>query len=96
MASTGKGAEGGTPSDLHAAVAQILGADGQVAGAGFLVAVDVLVTCAHVVRAAGSGAGEPVRATFPHVVGADGAGGTRRGVACTRGRGRGRGFHPAA
>lgn len=72
MASTGKGAEDGTPSDLPTAVAQILGPDGKVAGAGFLVAEDVLVTCAHVVRAAGSGAGELLRVSFPHVAGADG------------------------
>ncbi|MFD9342208.1 hypothetical protein [Streptomyces sp. NPDC060049] len=40
MASTGKGADDGTPSDLPTAVAQILGPDGEVAGAGFLVAED--------------------------------------------------------
>lgn len=72
MTGTGKGAEDATPSDLPTAVAQILGPDGYVAGAGFLLAEDVLVTCAHVVRAAGSGAGELVRVAFPHVAGADG------------------------
>ncbi|MGW8354735.1 nSTAND1 domain-containing NTPase [Streptomyces wedmorensis] len=72
MANAGKGAGDGTPSDLPTAVAQILGPGGEVAGAGFLVAEDVLVTCAHVVRAAGSGAGELVRVTFPHVAGVDG------------------------
>ncbi|MCM1973714.1 trypsin-like peptidase domain-containing protein [Streptomyces sp. G1] len=72
MADTAKGAEDGTPSDLPAAVAQVLGPDGEVAGAGFLVAEDVLVTCAHVVRAAGAGAGELVRVVFPHMAGADG------------------------
>ncbi|MFJ4950928.1 trypsin-like peptidase domain-containing protein [Streptomyces sp. NPDC088760] len=60
------------PSDLPSSVAQILGPDGSVAGAGFLVAEDVLVTCAHVVRAAGSGPGERVLLTFPRVAGADG------------------------
>ncbi|MFD5795763.1 trypsin-like peptidase domain-containing protein [Streptomyces diastatochromogenes] len=60
------------PSDLPTAVAQILGPDGSVAGAGFLVAEDVLVTCAHVVRAAGSGPGERVRLAFPRAAGADG------------------------
>ncbi|QES46522.1 hypothetical protein DEJ50_00255 [Streptomyces venezuelae] len=72
MASSGNGAEDGTPSDLPTAVAQILGADGEVAGAGFLVTQDVLVTCAHVVRAAGSGPGDWLRVTFPRVAGADG------------------------
>ncbi|WP_208642976.1 trypsin-like peptidase domain-containing protein, partial [Streptomyces diastatochromogenes] len=60
------------PSDLPTAVAQILGPDGSVAGAGFLVAEDVLVTCAHVVRAAGSGPGERVRLAFPRATSADG------------------------
>ncbi|MFJ4557781.1 trypsin-like peptidase domain-containing protein [Streptomyces massasporeus] len=57
------------PSDLPSAVAQILGPDGSVAGAGFLVAESVLVTCAHVVRAAGSGRGERVLLAFPRVSG---------------------------
>ncbi|AWZ10663.1 hypothetical protein DRB96_37445 [Streptomyces sp. ICC1] len=55
------------------AVAQILGPDDEVAGAGFLVTEDILATCAHVVRAAGSGPGETVRLLFPHVDGAPGA-----------------------
>lgn len=42
-------------TELPPAVAQLLGPDGRVAGAGFLVAEDVLVTCAHVVLAAGVG-----------------------------------------
>ncbi|KOU65110.1 WD40 repeat protein [Streptomyces sp. IGB124] len=71
VASAGRGAAGGMPSDLPLAVAQILGPDGSVAGAGFLVAEDVLITCAHVVRAAGSGPGEGVLLAFPHVAGAD-------------------------
>ncbi|GAA1408091.1 hypothetical protein GCM10009639_57600 [Kitasatospora putterlickiae] len=47
-------------------MAQVLGPGGTVAGAGFLVGVDVLLTCAHVVRAAGSGPGEQVRLAFPN------------------------------
>ncbi|MGD3112412.1 trypsin-like peptidase domain-containing protein [Streptomyces sp. YGL11-2] len=49
---------------------QILGPDGEVVGAGFLLSEDVLVTCAHVVRGAGSGPGERVQVAFPHVDGA--------------------------
>ncbi|MBT2406324.1 MULTISPECIES: trypsin-like peptidase domain-containing protein [unclassified Streptomyces] len=51
-------------------MAQILGPQGGVAGAGFLLSEDLLITCAHVVRGAGSGPGERVLLTFPHVVGA--------------------------
>lgn len=61
----------GMTSDLPTAVAQILAPDGQVAGTGFLVAEEVLVTCAHVVEAAGGGPGSTVLLSFPHVVGAD-------------------------
>ncbi|MFC7257530.1 eIF2A-related protein [Streptomyces lutosisoli] len=73
--STESPAGGGLASDLLAAVAQILGPDGRVAGAGFLVDEGVLLTCAHVVQAAGSGPGERVRLSFPHVEGANGAAG---------------------
>ncbi|WP_425244887.1 trypsin-like peptidase domain-containing protein [Streptomyces sp. NEAU-NA10] len=52
-------------------MAQVLGPDGAVAGTGFLVAEGVLVTCAHVVEAAGSGPGERVLLTFPHVESAE-------------------------
>ncbi|MFE2286343.1 trypsin-like peptidase domain-containing protein [Streptomyces sp. NPDC059443] len=55
---------------LLQAVAQILSPDDRVAGAGFLVAEGVLMTCAHVVRAAGSGPGQTLRLIFPHVDGA--------------------------
>ncbi|MFE6868203.1 trypsin-like peptidase domain-containing protein [Kitasatospora sp. NPDC057692] len=51
-------------------MAQVLGPDGAVVGAGFLVGEDVLLTCAHVVRAAGAGPGEQVRPAFPNVAGA--------------------------
>ncbi|BDM74963.1 hypothetical protein HEK616_84500 (plasmid) [Streptomyces nigrescens] len=55
---------------LPSAVAQVLDRQGQVAGAGFLVAECLLVTCAHVVYAAGSGPGGTVQLVFPHVEGA--------------------------
>ncbi|MFI5687195.1 trypsin-like peptidase domain-containing protein [Streptomyces sp. NPDC051636] len=61
-----------TERELPGAVAQVLGPDGTVAGAGFLVADGMLVTCAHVVRAAGGGPGESVRLAFPHAEGGDG------------------------
>ncbi|WP_327363668.1 nSTAND1 domain-containing NTPase [Streptomyces sp. NBC_01296] len=75
-AAEGPDATGGSQSDhtpgagLSPAVAQILGADGTVAGAGFLVAKDILVTCAHVVTGAGSGPGGSVRLVFPQAAGA--------------------------
>ncbi|MGW8362582.1 nSTAND1 domain-containing NTPase [Streptomyces wedmorensis] len=62
---------GSASSDLLAAVARILGPDGAVAGAGFLVAEGVVVTCAHVVEAAGGGLGGTVLLSFPHLDGAD-------------------------
>ncbi|MFD4509915.1 trypsin-like peptidase domain-containing protein [Streptomyces sp. NPDC058457] len=58
-------------SGLWNAVAQILGsADEQITGAGFLVAEDLLVTCAHVAEAAGVGPGQQVALSFPHADGA--------------------------
>ncbi|MFF0086806.1 trypsin-like peptidase domain-containing protein, partial [Streptomyces canus] len=56
---------------LPAAVAQVVGLDGDVAGTGFLVAERILVTCAHVVTAAGSRPGGRVRLAFVHAGGAD-------------------------
>ncbi|MER5204156.1 trypsin-like peptidase domain-containing protein [Streptomyces sp. NPDC002825] len=41
-----------------------------MAGSAFLVAEGILVTCAHVVEAAGSGPGDQVRLAFPHAQGA--------------------------
>ncbi|MGW1171581.1 nSTAND1 domain-containing NTPase [Streptomyces sp. NPDC002550] len=55
---------------LPSAVAQVVGPDDQVVGAGFLVADDILVTCAHVIQAAGSGPGATARMVFPHAGGA--------------------------
>ncbi|MGW7045143.1 nSTAND1 domain-containing NTPase [Streptomyces avermitilis] len=52
------------------AVAQVLGQHDEVCGAGFLVAEDILVTCAHVVSAAGCEPGRRVRLVFPYVDGA--------------------------
>ncbi|KJY20129.1 hypothetical protein VR46_44200, partial [Streptomyces sp. NRRL S-444] len=71
MTGTGQDTSGGTSSDLAAAVAQILTPDGTVAGAGFLVTETVVVTCAHVVEAAGSGPGGAVLLAFPRVEGAE-------------------------
>ncbi|MFE0646989.1 trypsin-like peptidase domain-containing protein [Streptomyces sp. NPDC059534] len=56
---------------LTGAVGQVLGRDGTVAGAGFLVSGDLLATCAHVVRAAGHGPGDRVEVAFPRVAGAE-------------------------
>ncbi|SCF49150.1 WD40 repeat [Micromonospora matsumotoense] len=50
-------------------VAQILDARDTAAGAGFLIAEDVLVSCAHVVLAAGARIGDPVRLRFPQAAG---------------------------
>ncbi|MFP8942133.1 trypsin-like peptidase domain-containing protein [Streptomyces fenghuangensis] len=44
--------------------------DGGAVGTGFLVAADTVVTCAHVVRAAGGEPGGRVRLAFPHLPGA--------------------------
>ncbi|CAM5260760.1 nSTAND1 domain-containing NTPase [Streptomyces avidinii] len=71
MTGTGQDISGGTSSDVAAAVAQILAPDGTVAGAGFLVAETVVVTCAHVVEAAGSGPGGAVLLAFPRIEGAE-------------------------
>ncbi|MGW3197056.1 nSTAND1 domain-containing NTPase [Streptomyces sp. NPDC001118] len=59
-----------TGSQLSAAVAQILDSAGAVAGAGFLVADAVVLTCAHVVAAAGSGPDGTLQVAFPQAPGA--------------------------
>ncbi|MFI9247984.1 trypsin-like peptidase domain-containing protein [Streptomyces sp. NPDC053086] len=61
--------DGSIVPDLPTAVAQILGPTGKAVGAGFLVAEGVLVTCAHVIQAAGGRPGGKVRVAFPHVGG---------------------------
>ncbi|MEV0240907.1 trypsin-like peptidase domain-containing protein [Streptomyces sp. NPDC050674] len=71
MTSTDSAPHSGIASDLPTAVARILGPDGRVAGTGFMVAEGVLITCAHVVEAAGGGPGSTVRLSVPHVAGAD-------------------------
>ncbi|EDY55573.1 WD40 repeat protein [Streptomyces sviceus ATCC 29083] len=63
---------GGVACDLLSAVAQILRPDGSVAGAGFLVAEGVVVTCAHVIEAAGGGPGAGAVLSFPHLEAAGG------------------------
>lgn len=55
---------------MPGSVVQVLAADGAVAGAGFLVGEGVVVTCAHVVRAAGREPGGRVELAFPHLPGA--------------------------
>ncbi|MCX4626805.1 trypsin-like peptidase domain-containing protein [Streptomyces sp. NBC_01443] len=74
MAVVSADGEPGPDSDrargLPPAVVQILGDHGAVAGAGFLVAEDIVVTCAHVVQGVGGGPGESVRLAFPHAAGA--------------------------
>ncbi|MFI7176383.1 nSTAND1 domain-containing NTPase [Streptomyces spororaveus] len=67
MTGTAKTPDGATAGSLPASVAQVLGPDEEVAGAGFLVADGLLVTCAHVVELAGGGPGTPVRLRFPHL-----------------------------
>ncbi|MGO4457309.1 trypsin-like peptidase domain-containing protein [Streptomyces sp. M-16] len=70
MATTGTRPGSDRSPELLSAVAQVLGPGGEVAGAGFLLSEDVLVTCAHVLSGAGSGPGEQVRLAFPHLAGA--------------------------
>ncbi|MFC9863601.1 MULTISPECIES: nSTAND1 domain-containing NTPase [unclassified Streptomyces] len=60
----------GPSRKMQAAVAQVLSAKGEVAGAAFLTAEGVVFTCAHVVRDAGFGPGAVVRLRFPQAVGA--------------------------
>ncbi|MFJ2186317.1 trypsin-like peptidase domain-containing protein [Streptomyces anulatus] len=61
---------GGLRGSVPGSVVQVLTAGGAVAGAGFLVGEGVVVTCAHVVRAAGRGPGDRVEVAFPHLPGA--------------------------
>jgi len=52
-------------TNLETCVVRVERADGDaVAGTGFLVASDLAVTCAHIVRACGAGPGERLRMTF--------------------------------
>ncbi|GAA3036217.1 hypothetical protein GCM10020229_54480 [Kitasatospora albolonga] len=54
---------------LALAVAQVLGRAGEVAGSGFLVAEDLLLTCAHVLEDGGHGPGDLVPLVFPRAPG---------------------------
>ncbi|MFE7121777.1 trypsin-like peptidase domain-containing protein, partial [Streptomyces sp. NPDC057654] len=55
---------------MPGSVVQVLAADGAVAGAGFVVGEGAVVTCAHVVRAAGGVPGGRVELAFAHLPGA--------------------------
>ncbi|MGW9171231.1 trypsin-like peptidase domain-containing protein [Streptomyces decoyicus] len=54
-------------SSVPVSVAQVLAQDGSVAGVGFLVSGGAVITCAHVVHAAGQGPGGRVELSFPHL-----------------------------
>ncbi|MGW2401711.1 nSTAND1 domain-containing NTPase [Kitasatospora sp. NPDC001664] len=54
---------------LALAVAQVIGRAGEVAGSGFLVAEDLLLTCAHVLEDGGHGPGDLVPLVFPRAPG---------------------------
>ncbi|WP_406384124.1 trypsin-like peptidase domain-containing protein [Streptomyces sp. NBC_01618] len=60
-------ASGEAHGSVPDSVVQVLAADGEVAGAGFLAGEGVVVTCAHVVRAAGQGPDGRVELAFPHL-----------------------------
>ncbi|WP_189819215.1 nSTAND1 domain-containing NTPase [Streptomyces olivaceoviridis] len=66
---TGREAAGQERPAVLDAIARVLAEDGRTAGTGFLVAEDTVVTCAHVVQAAGQEPGGRVRLTFPHLPG---------------------------
>ncbi|MFH0517650.1 trypsin-like peptidase domain-containing protein [Streptomyces sp. M41] len=72
--------DGGPPArrnpNPEAAVAQVLAPDGAVAGSGFLAGDGLLLTCAHVVEAAGHGPGDEVRVRFAQAANAPYAVGT--------------------
>ncbi|MCX4884750.1 trypsin-like peptidase domain-containing protein [Streptomyces sp. NBC_00847] len=55
---------------LTAAVAQVRDEDGAVVGTGFLIARDLLISCAHVLLDGGYGPGDLVSLAFPRVLGA--------------------------
>ncbi|MER7848164.1 trypsin-like peptidase domain-containing protein [Kitasatospora sp. NPDC096077] len=66
----GAGNEPSAIDALTAAVAQVRGGDGAVVGAAFLVAGDLLISCAHVLVDGGYGPGDVVPLGFPRVHGA--------------------------
>jgi WD40 repeat protein len=59
----------GSPAPLAAGIVQVLNGAGAPAGAGFVAGQDVVLTCAHVVIAAGGGPGRRVRLRFPQLDG---------------------------
>ncbi|WP_416875816.1 trypsin-like peptidase domain-containing protein [Kitasatospora sp. SC0581] len=61
----GRGTAAGAADGLAAAVAQVRGEDDLVVGAGFLVADDLLITCAHVLQDGRYGPGSTVTLAFP-------------------------------
>ncbi|MEV7122617.1 trypsin-like serine peptidase [Kitasatospora griseola] len=58
---------------LATAVAQIRTGDGTVVGAGFLIAEDLLISCAHVLEDGGYGVGDEATLVFPRAPGAPSA-----------------------
>jgi Trypsin-like peptidase domain len=70
VAGVGGRGPGVAKSKLAAAVAQVLDADDAAVGTGFLIAGDVVFTCAHVVVTAGGGPGQYVWLRFPQLDGA--------------------------
>ncbi|MFJ9447952.1 trypsin-like peptidase domain-containing protein [Kitasatospora sp. NPDC101235] len=66
----GAGHEVSRAGTVPAAVAQVRDGAGVVVGAGFLVAEDLLVTCAHVLVNGGCDPGAMVELVFPHAPGA--------------------------
>ncbi|MEY9863581.1 energy-coupling factor transporter ATP-binding protein EcfA2, partial [Catenulispora sp. GAS73] len=74
MVGPGNSGEGAV-SKISMSVAQILNNADKVTGAGFLVTDTLLITCAHVLIAAGSGPAGRIKALFPQVPGASPASG---------------------
>jgi WD40 repeat protein len=60
----------GASEGFQSAVVQVLGADDETVGAGFVVAGGVVITCAHLIVLAGSGPDKSVRLRFPQADGA--------------------------
>ena len=65
LADTRRGVADSSGVDLRPSVVRILGPEGQVAGAGFVVSGQLIATCAHVVSAEGAPAVGPITVEFP-------------------------------
>ncbi|MFB7124285.1 trypsin-like peptidase domain-containing protein, partial [Kitasatospora sp. NPDC056273] len=65
-----RGVRGGVAGGVPAAIAQVRDGADLVVGTGFLVAEDLVVTCAHVLADGGYGPGSMVALVFPHIPGA--------------------------